>query len=64
MRGLALTTGILGFLCMVMGIVTFFEPGFLDSLPTALIFYDAWFWLAGLLLVGTVVIILAIRGSE
>jgi len=54
MKGLAVLAGIFAFLCMVMGIITYFGPGFLESIPASLAFYEFWFWISALLFLATI----------
>ena len=64
MKGLALLAGIFAFLCMVMGIVTYFEPGFLADIPVRLGFYEFWFWIAALLFLITIALAMVGRSEE
>jgi len=54
MKGLAVFSGILAFLCLIMGIIillgTFPE---LEALPEELT-WDAWFWLSALLFLASI----------
>jgi hypothetical protein len=54
MKGLSVLAGVIAFLCMVMGIITFFGPGFLAHFPAHLASHELWFWLSALLFLATI----------
>jgi hypothetical protein len=64
MRGLALLTGIIAFLSMVMGILTFSEVGFLQDIPLRLTNYEFWFWISALLFLITIALGMVHRREE
>jgi len=64
MRGIAVLTGIFAFLCMVMGILTYFGPDFLADIPASLAFYEFWFWIAALLFLITIALGMGGRSEE
>jgi hypothetical protein len=54
MKGLGILAGVIAFLCMVMGVLTFFEVGFLEDIPSNLTDWTFWFWLSALLFLANI----------
>ncbi len=61
---MAVLAGVIAFLCMVMGILTYFEVGFLEDLPASLTFYEFWFWITALLFLATIALAVGRRGRS